>query len=417
MARRVKDANLETREARTRLKVRGKPYWRAIEKGTHVGYRRLKGKPGTWWARFYAGNKDYVVEALGAADDLSDADGIAILAFWQAVEVARERRKLRAYTAAGKPIGPLTVRAIFEDYLAFVETNRRGGSYDARKRAERSIYPTLGDIEVAALTADQLRKWHADLAKTRTRRGPAFNGDDADHVRRRKASANRVLTILRSALNRAWRDGKVPSDAAWRQVRPFTGVGIARTRYLSVAEAQRLVNAAATDFRPLAQAGLVSGCRYGELCRLRVSDFNVDAGTLAIRESKSGKSRHVILTDEGCDFFRQLAAGRAGDELMLAHDDGSPWKKSDQQLPMTTACARAKIKPRATFHTLRHTWASLAVMGGVPLMVVARNLGHSSTKMVEQHYGHLAQSYVVDAIRAGGPKFGIASSSNVKAIR
>ena len=45
-------------------------------------------------------------------------------------------------------------------------------------------------------------------------------------------------------------------------------------------------------------------------------------------------------------------------------------------------------------------------MNGVPLMVVAKNLGHVDTKMVEAHYGHLAPSYVADAIRAGAPRFG-----------
>ena len=37
-------------------------------------------------------------------------------------------------------------------------------------------------------------------------------------------------------------------------------------------------------------------------------------------------------------------------------------------------------------------WASHAVMNGVPLIVVAKNLGHSDTRMVERHYGHLAPS-------------------------
>jgi integrase len=43
---------------------------------------------------------------------------------------------------------------------------------------------------------------------------------------------------------------------------------------------------------------------------------------------------------------------------------------------MTEAVKRAKIKPTISFHGLRHTWASHAVMNEMPLMVVARNLGH-----------------------------------------
>ena len=49
------------------------------------------------------------------------------------------------------------------------------------------------------------------------------------------------------------------------------------------------------------------------------------------------------------------------------------------------------------------------------LHVVAKNLGHGDTRMVERHYGHLAPSYVADRIRKHAPKFG-KMSSNVRAL-
>jgi len=52
------------------------------------------------------------------------------------------------------------------------------------------------------------------------------------------------------------------------------------------------------------------------------------------------------------------------------------------------------------------------VMDSVPLMVVARNLGHADTRMVETHYGHLATSYIRDAIRAAKP-LGIGDAAKV----
>ena len=97
-------------------------------------------------------------------------------------------------------------------------------------------------------------------------------------------------------------------------------------------------------------------------------------------------------------------------------DDGTAWKPAHQARPMKEACKRAKIVPPVSFHVLRHTWASLAVMAGGPLLVVARNLGHSDTRMVEKHYGHLAPSYVADAIRAAAPKFGIKPERKVVSI-
>ena len=55
-------------------------------------------------------------------------------------------------------------------------------------------------------------------------------------------------------------------------------------------------------------------------------------------------------------------------------------------------------------------------MSGMPLMVVAKNLGHKDTRMVEMHYGHMAPSFVVDAVRKHAPKFGLAAS-NVRGLR
>ena len=56
-------------------------------------------------------------------------------------------------------------------------------------------------------------------------------------------------------------------------------------------------------------------------------------------------------------------------------------------------------------------------MSGMPLMVVAKNFGHADTRMTEKHYGHLAPSYIADAIRAHAPRFGMESEGKVRAIQ
>lgn len=412
MARKVKDKELDTREARGRLKPRGKPYWRAIERGLHLGYRKLSGKAGTWCARHYVGEQQYEIEALGVADDLSDSDGVAILSYWDAQAEARKLMVKRAHAAVGKT-GPLTVSDAMDTYLEFLESKNPRTARDARSRDRLFIRPTLGNFEIDSLTTEQLQRWHALLGKSprfvRAADGvlkqlPIREGEDG--TRARRATANRTLTTLRAALNRAFRAGKAASDRAWRSVEPFENVDAARIRYLTVVEAKRLINACDPQFRPMVEAALQTGARYGELARLEVHDFNPDAGTLAVRQSKSGKPRHIVLTDEGIALFRELCAGRGGNEPLIRRADSSAYRANDQALPMTAAVKRAKIAPTITFHGLRHTWASLAVMNGVPPMVVAKNLGHRDTRMVEKHYGHLAPSYIADAIRAGAPRFG-----------
>jgi integrase len=111
-----------------------------------------------------------------------------------------------------------------------------------------------------------------------------------------------------------------------------------------------------------------------------------------------------------------LTSGLGRDDLILRHDDGSPWGPGHQFRRIADTCARAKINPPINFHLLRHTYASLAIGNGVPLMVVAKNLGHRDTKMVEKHYGHLAPSYVADEIRKGAPTFGIEPETDVVSI-
>jgi integrase len=416
MARTIRDALLDSRTARGRLKARGKPYWRGLEPGLHLGYRRPAVGAGKWLARHYVGDQKYEVETIAVADDFSDSDGVAILGFHQAQVRARERMVARAHTAAGKT-KPLTVADAIASYLQYLETNRKSGM-EARYSAEAFILPPLGKIEVAALTTDQIRTWLANLAKAaarvRTKPGEKQqfkSTNDPEQARRRKSSANRILTVFKAALNRAWRDGKVASDSAWRRVEPFEDVESARIRYLTLDEASRLLAVCPPAFKLLVRAALETGARYSELCALTVADFNADSGTVAIRESKSGKPRHIVLTGEGAAFFASIAIGRPGDALLM-RSEGQPWRREQQQPPMRAACDLAKIA-RMGFHGLRHTWASHAVMNGVPLLLVARNLGHTSTKMVEKHYGHLAPSYIADAIRAGAPRFGIKEHSNV----
>ena len=101
-------------------------------------------------------------------------------------------------------------------------------------------------MRLEELTADQVRKWHIGLtnppARVRTKKGSEqkfrHNDDDQIRERRRKSTANRILTIFKAALNRSWRDKHVTSDRAWRSVEPFKNVESARIRYLSLEEAR-----------------------------------------------------------------------------------------------------------------------------------------------------------------------------------
>ncbi len=209
----------------------------------------------------------------------------------------------------------------------------------------------------------------------------------------------------------------VPTDAAWRRVRPFKGTDHPRVRYLNEAECTRLVNASSPAFRRLVQAALLTGCRYGELIAMQCDDFHVDSGTVLVREAKSGKARNAVLSDEGQQFFERVTAGQPGSEPMFVKADGSVWKRGHQRQALAQACATASIDPPATFHTLRHTVGAQLAMRGVALQVIASQLGHADTRVTERHYAHLAPSYVADTIRANMPVLGVVESDTVTPLR
>ena len=102
MARTVRDAKLETRTARAALKPSGKPYFRAIDEGLHLGYRKGQAA-GKWVVRSYAGEQSYTLETIGTADDTIDPDGMTILSFAQAQAIARQRFIEGKRLAAGQP--------------------------------------------------------------------------------------------------------------------------------------------------------------------------------------------------------------------------------------------------------------------------------------------------------------------------
>lgn len=428
MARTVRNSKIDTPSARAKIAARREPYWTPISKGCAVGYRRGS-VGGTWVARLRdeTGRQHY--EALGAADDARDADGVSVFNYGQAQVRARDFFKRKISELSGDYIpedGPFTVEKAIEVY--FSERARRGskGLPKDISAARLRILPSLGGIEVAKLTARRLRDWHSHLAQSpkgkREGRFPAAHpkstseASGVDDVRRRRATANRILTTLKAALNHAFQEGRVSSDDAWRKVKPFRETDVPVVRFLTDDESRRLVNACEGSFRDLVRAALLTGCRYGELISLRREDFNAEVGTVSIRQSKSGKARHVVLTDEGRELFEHMLLTRQTPEI-FPRDDDDVWKASHQQRRLQEACKCAGISPAVTFHILRHSYASSLAMRGVPMGVIAAQLGHASTRMTEKHYAHLAPNYVAETVRAALPSMGILEKSNITPMR
>lgn len=425
MPRAVRDTKLDTQTARDALKIRGKPYYRAIDPGIHLGYRKGK-KGGKWLVRWYDGDGGYDFDTFATADDHEDANGADVLSYSQAQE--RARQIARKHTSGGKRSpseGPYRVRDAIDDYVDHFEAEGKKGGRQMRSAINTHILPNLGSFEVENLTRQQLRKWHRDVAngprRVRTGKGQRQQfrdvSNDPDEQRKRKSTANRVLTVLKAALNHAYSEGVVESDDAWRAVKPFRDAEAPRVRYLTDDECKRLMNAAPGDLRNLIAGALLTGCRYSELSRMKVGDFDPDIGNgrggVHIPTSKGGKRRIIHLTAEGTAFFEQLTAGRTKKENIFNRSGGGIWGQAHQTRPLHEACAAARIEPAIGLHILRHTYASRLAMRGVPMPVIAKQLGHADTRMTERHYAHLSEDYVADVVQGAFGEIGVEIGGNI----
>lgn len=416
MARTVRDARTDSRSARVKLPPRPTPYWTKLTKGCHVGYRKsLRRDSGSWIIRWLDRDGKYQQRVLGPADDALDADGLTCLSFEQAQAKARDLFQTTIAVAAhGKKVGPYTVADCMADYLKYLRAHKKSGAH-IDTYAKAYILPRLGKVDTALLTTAMIRDWHEQIAeeppRNRTKGGlvQRYREEDPDPEearRKRRLRANRHLSTLKAALTRAWRDGLIPTNDIWTRVKPFLGVERQRLGFLDHNEARRLVNTCPPDLRQLVQLALLTGARYGELCRLEVRDFHAAARTLFVKDSKPGKSRHVRLNQEGVQCCKQLVAGRQPTARLLVRADGGAWGRDLHARPFKEAVRRAGLPEGFTFHELRHTWASLSIMAGAPLIAVAKNLGHCDTRMVERHYGHLTDDYVSEVVQRSAPSFG-----------
>lgn len=426
MPRKSRDTDLSTPTARRRLKPKPNrsPYYRSIATGQFLGYRKTKTGPGTWTARFYLGTSRYKEETLGTADDEAPADGSKILDYPQAVRAAL------AFEAGGskpplKPAAPYTVDQAMLSYLEWYKAHRKPAGYQsARLVVSGTILPKWSGKAVEELTTASLRKWHQDLASSPARFRPGrevqktreVDPENIDAFRKRKATANRILTVFKAALNLSVTDERVPPELVhrWRSVKPFHGADKPKLRFFDAEEITRLLNQCRPDFRQIVTTALLTGARWGELTGMNVCDFS--AHSRSVRVSGKTDGRLIYLNEEGALFFSALAAGRPGNAPMLVRKDRMRWARSHQSRRMSEAAEAANISSPNSFHILRHTYASHYLMNGGTLEGLAKQLGHADTRMTIRIYAQLAGSWRKAEAAAYAPSFGIMPPTNVSSV-
>ena len=420
---------LKTHYARPKLKIQPVPYWTFLALGRHLGYSGHSSK-GWWYARYRSVGKLYRQRLLGRADDREEADGIVILNYEQARELAWKWFQTRREACDSRhpgarqeldycPVGPVyTIGHAVEDWLAWKRLSAAATYfYTSLILANHHILPKIGTLAIDEFNGEHFRKFvqevlEAPLVKGRGPIGRRFSIQrmDGETLRKRKKTANTVISLLRMSLQMAWENGKTDNDRAWRSIRHLRNYDRPRVLYLSRAECRDLLKHCATDLRQLVLGALYTGCRATELIRMKAMDVGRDGYGVYVLPLKNYRPRFVFLPDEGMMFFLGLTKEKRPHDYLFVRSNGKPWGW-EYSHDAKAAFRTARLPEEFCFHGLRHTYASQLVQAGAPLSVVAEQLGHANTLTVSKTYGHLSPQIRESEVRQ---RFTVLSPENAR---
>jgi len=241
------------------------------------------------------------------------------------------------------------------------------------------IKPTLGDMDPADITRDHIKKIFAKM----TKQGKS------------EATQRQVFTLIKRIVNLGVYDG-LCQPLQFKIKMPK--LNNARERYLSRDEAQKLMDKLKSTKRGLQTyhvclLSLNTGARFGEIANLKWSDVNLEQKSIYIGDSKNGYARTLYMNDAVYEMFQTLQPGQPQD-LVFPSKSGKVMDQisrkffraiDDLGLNEGIDDARQKI----CFHSLRHTFASWAVIEGCDIYRLKEVLGHKSIEMT-MRYAHLA---------------------------
>lgn len=366
---------------RGELTARREPHWQKVDLGQYLGFRS---PAGTWIARWYDPDaRRNRFHALGEYGGLVPRERFSV--------ALKDARAWFAHVSGGGSTGkPATVREACEAYAK--------GRTDDVARFRRHVYSDpIAKVPLTKLTPKHVKGWRERLA---AKPAPVtFRKDGKVRTKPRSASAlNRDMTALRAALNRAFEDGDVLTDHAWRvALKPVKNADRRRDVYLTREERRAILASLPDDAAAFVRGLCALPLRPGALAALRAGAFDPRTSELKIGKDKAGQDRKIKLPDETVALFKAQRRGKLPAAYLFVQANGKPWNRHDWRLPLNEAVAAAGLSSKVTAYAFRHSTITDLIVAGVPALTVAQ-LSGTSVAMIEKHYGHLLQGQATAAL-------------------
>lgn len=270
------------------------------------------------------------------------------------------------------------------EYMPMARQTKRSHKDDAH-RLKNHLLPRFGHKKLSEISTREIQAFIGEVAKSRS-----------------PATANRVLSLIARMLKLATIWGIIEKNpcygiAKFREQR-------ARERFLTSDEIARLFQAMDGDRHSYGVAAikflLLTGLRRNEALRAKWGQVDLERGLLHLPLTKSGKSRHIVLSGHAAALLDGLPSKGKSQWLFpgKGRDDDRPLYNIDkclQRLLEKSGIEKMRV------HDLRHTYASVMAQNGVSLFVIQSALGHSSP-MMTMRYAHLCDTALRDATNVVG---------------
>jgi integrase len=299
--------------------------------------------------------------------------------------------------------------AIVEDlaarYLAeYAELHKKPRSVlTDRANIENHIVPLIGKMKIKDLRRTDVERMMLAIRDGKTARELPARPRGRRIIKGGEGIANRVLALVSKMLACAHGWDLVESNPA-RGIRKFRENR--KDRFLDTEEIGRLIEALDAADGPISESAfataairvlLWTGMRLSEVIQLRWREVDFSTECLRIADSKTG-ARIIPLSSHTTKIIKSLPQGSHDDFVFQSSQKGRPLSLSR---PWHRIRAAAGIDKGVTIHTLRHTFASWAVMDGQSLAQVGAVLGHKSAQTTLRYADHR-----IDALRSYSQRTG-----------
>jgi integrase len=276
-----------------------------------------------------------------------------------------------------EPAAAPTVRELADLFLSDAGSRLKPTTVRIYKNDLGSLCRSCGALPADTLTAHHVARWLASLDVASTTKAI-------------------MLRSVSACLNWAARCDLIPSNPARKVPKPK-----ARSRsedaVITDDEHRRLLDAATPQFRVVLRVLHGTGARPGEVCGITSETFDPASGVVKLTEHKTdrtGRPRLIFPPPDVLDLLRELLA-RWGSGPLLRSRRGKPY--TGRAVTKAMQYLRKKTGVHAIAYGYRHSYATDALVNGVPDATVAALLGHADTTVLHRHYSHLGSR--ADALR------------------